>query len=438
MTLSRLDRGRRPVEPAGEARARDTNSGIQRRRSNNSLMWLMPPVLRLSDATSGTPAGAWIQTKLSLSQPGDPNEEEADRVADRVMRMSFSDTGVQRKCACAGKCDECRDRPTLRRRAVHQNGAIEVPAIVQDALRSSGQPLETHTRAVFERRFGSSFRNVRVHTDNKAGESASAVNALAYTVGENIVFAHGQYAPLTTTGDRLIAHELVHVLQQKGGADSSRALQTEPVQQSSSAIAELQRSAASSGSSESSRGGTGGAIPTPTPGPDGTCGCRLELCWRPIQAYWGIPGILGYYHGFINMIDSRCRAHNLFVDPSLHRAGSTSHSHAVDRTPGWDTSGTTCHNIATLRPSLSCADVDRLPGQTSSYETIDVAYDATSGPNSNSFLEWVLYNSGISMSRLPSGLKAWDYYVRNPSARTSPPRVIRTGGTPPAGGGATP
>jgi hypothetical protein len=81
-------------------------------------------------------------------------------------------------------------------------------------LRSSGQLLDLGTRAFFEPRFGHDFSQVRVHTDAKAAESARAVNALAYTVGSDIVFARGHYAPSRHEGRHLVAHELAHVLQQ--------------------------------------------------------------------------------------------------------------------------------------------------------------------------------------------------------------------------------
>lgn len=85
---------------------------------------------------------------------------------------------------------------------------------IQDVLRSPGQPLDRATRAFFEPRFGHDFSKVRVHTNPKAVESARAVNALAYTVGSNIVFGKRQYAPDTIRGQKLLAHELVHVVQQ--------------------------------------------------------------------------------------------------------------------------------------------------------------------------------------------------------------------------------
>lgn len=87
--------------------------------------------------------------------------------------------------------------------------------IVKDALEASGQPLDTDTRTFMESRFGHDFSTVRVHNNTQAGESSAAIHALAYTIGRNIVFRAGQYAPGTTEGRRLLAHELTHVVQQK-------------------------------------------------------------------------------------------------------------------------------------------------------------------------------------------------------------------------------
>jgi hypothetical protein len=89
-----------------------------------------------------------------------------------------------------------------------------VPPIVHEVLNSPGEPLDTGTRSFMEPRFGYDFSKVRVHTDAKAAESARAVNAQAYTVGQDIFFGTEQYVPRMTTGVRLLAHELTHVLQQ--------------------------------------------------------------------------------------------------------------------------------------------------------------------------------------------------------------------------------
>jgi hypothetical protein len=96
-------------------------------------------------------------------------------------------------------------------------GKENVPPIVYEVLRSPGQPLDAATRAFFEPRFGYDFSQVRVHTDAKAAESARVVNALAYTVGRDVVIGAGRYSPLSPAGQRLLAHELTHVIQQIPG-----------------------------------------------------------------------------------------------------------------------------------------------------------------------------------------------------------------------------
>lgn len=90
------------------------------------------------------------------------------------------------------------------------------PPIVNDVLGSAGSPLDTDTRRYMEPRFAHDFSGVRVHTDTRAAESANAVNALAYTVGDSMVFGANRYRPGTMEGKRLLAHELAHVVQQRG------------------------------------------------------------------------------------------------------------------------------------------------------------------------------------------------------------------------------
>src|SRR6185312_14488644 len=126
---------------------------------------------------------------------------------------------LQRKCACGGspsaggECSECRQKK-LQRKAASNDQTPSIPPIVHDVLRSPGQPLDEGTRALLEPRFGHDFSRVRVHTDGRAAESARAVNALAYTVGRDVVFGSGQYSPEARAGRHLLAHELTHVVQQ--------------------------------------------------------------------------------------------------------------------------------------------------------------------------------------------------------------------------------
>jgi len=132
-------------------------------------------------------------------------------------------TLLQRKCACGGECESCKkeqakkEEGTLQRKAAGSAG-LYAPAVVDEVLRSSGDTLDPETRAFFEARFGQDLSQVRIHTDARAAESAHAVNALAYTVGSDIAFAAGRFAPASKEGSRLLAHELTHVIQQRGTA----------------------------------------------------------------------------------------------------------------------------------------------------------------------------------------------------------------------------
>lgn len=103
---------------------------------------------------------------------------------------------------------------TLQRAAYDGAELATVPPIVYDELRAPGQPLDLATRIFMEQRFGHDFSQVHIHTDARAAESAEAVHARAYTVGRDVVFGAGQYAPSSADGRRLLAHELTHVVQQ--------------------------------------------------------------------------------------------------------------------------------------------------------------------------------------------------------------------------------
>ncbi|HYX53127.1 MAG TPA: DUF4157 domain-containing protein [Candidatus Limnocylindrales bacterium] len=128
---------------------------------------------------------------------------------------------LQRQCQCGqhtldgAECTDCRGKRTklLRRENARWRPAF-APPLVGEVLRSPGRPLDTSIRTVMERRFGQDFSSVRVHADASAAESARAVNARAYTLGNRIVFGARQYVPSTHAGQKLLAHELAHVVQQ--------------------------------------------------------------------------------------------------------------------------------------------------------------------------------------------------------------------------------
>ena len=147
--------------------------------------------------------------------------------AKHVSSASFTPSPsvlLQRKCACGGtpgpggECAECRmKRLGLQRRATSQAKMSSAPTIVNEVLRSPGQPLDADTKAFMEPRFGHDFSRVLVHADARAAQSAQDINARAYTVGDHIAFGARQYAPQTEIGKHLLAHELMHVIQRRKG-----------------------------------------------------------------------------------------------------------------------------------------------------------------------------------------------------------------------------
>jgi hypothetical protein len=182
-----------------------------------------------------------IQPKLTIGQPKDKYEQEADRVADQVMRMP--EPTVQRKtdCSSCGDLDEEQiqskslgDQITpLIQRQVDSELEEEEEETVQakqltnkspplttgiqgqiQKLQGGGQPLPTSARVFFEPRFGKNFSQVRIHTDQTAMQLSGGFSAQAFTHGRNIFLNQGKYNPGTSSGNRLLAHELTHVVQQ--------------------------------------------------------------------------------------------------------------------------------------------------------------------------------------------------------------------------------
>jgi hypothetical protein len=163
-----------------------------------------------------------LRPKLAVTEPGDAYEQEADRIADHVMQMA--EPAAYRSCtACEGgaePCARCRQKTALVQRKADDGNPSRHPGERSETLLGGlgdGRPLDSTTREFFENRFNADFGDVRVHTEKQAADSARSIDALAYALGRDIVFAPGQYAPATTQGRRFIAHELAHVLQQNDG-----------------------------------------------------------------------------------------------------------------------------------------------------------------------------------------------------------------------------
>jgi hypothetical protein len=166
--------------------------------------------------------GHAIQTKLTVSTPGDHYEQEADRVADQIMRMP--DTMVQRQCeSCANGSDvgDIAERSLSIQRYAHSKDETGAVAAEFTNRLGPGVPLDSATRDYFEPRFGHDFSSVRIHHDAPAAAAAADVQARAFTLGRDVVFGAGEHNPGTDSGRRLLAHELTHVVQQRSGPETA-------------------------------------------------------------------------------------------------------------------------------------------------------------------------------------------------------------------------
>lgn len=172
-------------------------------------------IMRLS-TTPGAPASPTSTTASPGSPSPDssaPQPSPADTASPPAQRLS-------RKCACGGEAEgQYEENQAAAREPANSSSPATSHQAVEQVLRSTGQPLDSATRAFFEPRFGHDFSNVRVHTDSTAGESAQAIHAHAYTAGNDIAFAPGKYNPQASEGQELLAHELTHTIQQ-GAAQS--------------------------------------------------------------------------------------------------------------------------------------------------------------------------------------------------------------------------
>ena len=193
-----------------------------------------------------------IQAKLTVNEPGNVYEQEADRVADEVMRMPDSGEPSKPQCSCA-KCSHGSGVPILRKglrggscesapstgrdEEEEEQTAVMTKAVpgtrrsegdeIEERLartRGSGAPLPLRMRSDMERRFGYDLGTVRLHTSGEAARLTADLGAQAFTSGADVYFGRGQYNPEAPSGKRLLAHELTHVVQQRGGGFGQAAL----------------------------------------------------------------------------------------------------------------------------------------------------------------------------------------------------------------------
>ena len=211
------------------------------------------PHIKKSGTDKSNPSALFFQPKLTINQPNDQYEQEADAVADKVMRTSdasaqqtfFKPSSApliqpkfkegeelqkeENKEELVLQKQPVADLPIQRNQAKYEDEEKEkisrketaegTPAItdkVTQTLQSSGHRMDNNTLNFMEGRFGYNFSDVQIHNDAQANQSSGDINALAYTHQNHIVFNRGQYQPGTDTGKHLLAHELTHVVQQEG------------------------------------------------------------------------------------------------------------------------------------------------------------------------------------------------------------------------------
>ncbi|MGH2708110.1 MAG: DUF4157 domain-containing protein, partial [Actinomycetota bacterium] len=151
----------------------------------------------------------------------------AERAHSSLPRRAEGEEAMASRAIAAGRPEVLHPGAVLHLQRTAGNASVasfltedreEESSPVKEVVGSGGgSPLDRETRQSMESSFGHDFSDVRVHTDARAGESAKAVNAQAYTVGTDIVFQPGKYSPGTSEGKHMLAHELTHVIQQKAG-----------------------------------------------------------------------------------------------------------------------------------------------------------------------------------------------------------------------------
>ncbi|MCS6303123.1 MAG: DUF4157 domain-containing protein [Nitrospira sp.] len=343
---------------------------------------------------------------------------------------------LQRKCSCGthsmagGGCESCgKKNHSLQRKTQHSGLSTQqsdaVPPIVHEVLRSPGHTLDAPTRAFFEPRFGHDFSRVRVHTGGQAGESARAVSALAYTVGQDIVFASGAYAPHTTLGRQLLAHELTHTVQQDQAHSSSAhlhmgkkdtvheqaasAAESQVVGDSRLPVGQMSHAGISSGilsssvlqrfSESSSSGSSGGGGPAPSPGTGSSCKIDVRAThiggilsgapiWHLFIVYTDSTGTEFYYRGGPG---GSCPG----VDAGSYGTIITNNGPYVSGTVDWDPSAP---SVTVMRGPAACgkdscfaSELRRIDGTCTPY--------APTGPNSNTVASTLLSNCSVPRNK---------------------------------------
>lgn len=159
-----------------------------------------------------------LLSDVNISSPDDIYEKEADASADKIMRVDENPSFFKNKEQI---------KKSVQRKENNYTTPSHLPEVSEVINSSTAKLLDTETLDFMESRFGYDFSNVRIFDNTEAAKSASKLNALAYTLGNNIVFNKGEYSPNKESGKKLLAHELTHVVQQNSN-NSVPAIQKQP------------------------------------------------------------------------------------------------------------------------------------------------------------------------------------------------------------------
>ena len=242
-----------PVRPARKAKVKNTevqqNSSEIENQSPDQIQALQKTIG--NQAVGSLLKSGALQPKLTVGQPGDIHEQEADATASKVMSMSVSQVQRQtdeeevqtasmeeEEVQTSPQEEEVQTSPDEEevqtspdeeemqmspedeeiqgKGAARPSGLSDSVAGKIQNMKGGGQPLSKSARAFFEPRFGADFSNVKIHNSSTAHETSAAIQAKAYTLGNHIAFGKGQYSPESSEGKHLMAHELTHVVQQGG------------------------------------------------------------------------------------------------------------------------------------------------------------------------------------------------------------------------------
>jgi hypothetical protein len=334
--------------------------------------------------------------------------------ANSSQRASF---GPPQRCACGGvvgppgECAACRQRRLtsapgfghLKMQGRHFVRPSRLAGVGND-LESKGSALDPSTRHFMERRFHHSFGDVRVHTDQLASESARAVGARAYTVGNDVVFASGEYRPEAPSGGRLLAHELAHVVQQGGPVQARRAdttttvgsnqdtLEREADRQAANAVSGLVvnigPSARAAGLLQRADGG--GPAAGLTGGSATSTGRPVFLCSKPIMLSW----LHGKSHAFFRVGGSGIGNDTYELEhgnPCMScYQGFPRHNEPEDR----DAEDATCIPAPAITEASLLAN----------WRSYPIGQYCPWGPNSNTYVRVIIDRCGAAGLRPPGSL----------------------------------